>query len=189
MASRVKAFPRRQTNSVSTLPRPAHLEGAVTRSHQCLHLALAKCSGITRHTTNPPGFVPLACRPPPTSVPPHQTHHSHDQLHTCTNCVKLVYLVTTRSSSASDIILRRLWQYNIIYNNYGQVSSLCSFQSDLIFCHVHPCNNKKHYNKFQTTSGPGVGSQWFSSTTSVYRFLNNCNIYAIVSKKSTPQYG
>ena len=73
VVSHAKAFPGRPTNSDSTLPRAVHLEGGVTRSHQCLHLAFAMFSGITRHTTNHPGFGPHACHPPPPSVNTHQT--------------------------------------------------------------------------------------------------------------------
>ena len=92
VASLAKAFPGRPTNSDSTLPRAVHLEGCVNRSHQCFHFAFAKYSGITRHTTNPSGFVLHAKHPPPPSVPIHPAHHSHDQLRTCINCVYRVHL-------------------------------------------------------------------------------------------------
>ena len=38
VASRTKAFPRRPTNSGSTLPTTAHLEGSVIGCHRCPHL-------------------------------------------------------------------------------------------------------------------------------------------------------
>ena len=78
----LRPIPRRPTNSGSTLTRAAHLEGGVISCHQCLHLVLGKCGSTTRNAT--PGIVPHAYHPPPPSLP-HQTHHSHDQLHTCTN--------------------------------------------------------------------------------------------------------
>ena len=52
VASCAKAFPARLTNSNLTPPRAAHPEGDVTGCHQCFHLALGKCSGISRCVTN-----------------------------------------------------------------------------------------------------------------------------------------
>ena len=52
MASRVKAFSGKTIHSHLTLPRAAHLIGGATGCHQCLHLALGKYSGISRHATN-----------------------------------------------------------------------------------------------------------------------------------------
>ena len=47
------------------------------------HLALGMCSGISRIATNLIGFVSHAYYPPTSSMT-QTTHHSHDQLHTCT---------------------------------------------------------------------------------------------------------
>ena len=79
MASHGKVFTGKMTNASSTLPRAAHLEGDVIECHQCLHLALWKCSSISRHVTNPPSFVPNAYKSPPPSSP-HTIHHSCDQM-------------------------------------------------------------------------------------------------------------
>ena len=52
VASRAKAFPARPTNSDSTLPRAANLDGGAIGCDRCIHLAFVKCSGISRHATN-----------------------------------------------------------------------------------------------------------------------------------------
>ena len=77
VASRVKAFPGRQTNSDSTQHRTAHLDGAVIRCHQ----------RITSHTGSV--TASLDVRPTPLALfrlhtihqrhpCPHQNHQSHD---------------------------------------------------------------------------------------------------------------
>ena len=68
MASCVMAFLGRPTNSSSTLPRAAYLEGGVVRRHQCTQLALGKCSGIIQHASNPSWLCPT-CMPSITSIP------------------------------------------------------------------------------------------------------------------------
>ena len=88
VVSAVKAFPKRLTNSVTTLPRAAHMDGDVIGCDQYVHRhhsVNAMASPNMRPT--PLGFVPHAYHPPPPSQPP-PTHHSHNQL----NCDKLVCL-------------------------------------------------------------------------------------------------
>ena len=67
LASSVKALTRRSTNSGSTLPRAAHQESGSAECNKCLHLALGKCSGISRHATNPSRHC-LACLPTTTFI-------------------------------------------------------------------------------------------------------------------------
>ena len=90
VASRAKAFPGRPTNSDSTLPRVAHLDGGVIGNHHCIisHSGNATASPDMRPT---PAFSRLhtihhlhPCT--------HPTHHCHDYLHTWINCDKLVRL-------------------------------------------------------------------------------------------------
>ena len=85
VASHVKTFSEKATNSDSTLPKVAHVDDGVIVCHRCLHLALGMCSGICRHATIPLRFVPHANNPPTHPIL-HPTHHSHDKLHTCINC-------------------------------------------------------------------------------------------------------
>ena len=67
VACRAKAFPGRPTNSGSTLPRAAHLDGGVFGCHQC----------ITSHSGNAPASPDMrpnpwlypACIPFTTSIP------------------------------------------------------------------------------------------------------------------------
>ena len=75
VASRVKDFHERQTNSGSTLHRAAQLKGSVIGRHQRLHLSTGNFSCISRNATNPPSFSLQAYEP---SYPPlpHQIHHS-----------------------------------------------------------------------------------------------------------------
>ena len=77
VASRAKAFPGRQINSDSTLPRAVHLDGGVIGCHQCLPLALGKSPGISRHTTNPLALSRMYAFHHPHPCP-HPTHHFHD---------------------------------------------------------------------------------------------------------------
>ena len=67
VASRARAFPVRQTNSGSTLPRAAHLDGYVIGCHQCVisHWGCAPASPDQRPT---PWLCP-ACIPSTTSIP------------------------------------------------------------------------------------------------------------------------
>ena len=46
MASRAKAFPERSTNSDSTLPSAAHLDGGVIGCHQCITLHTGSVLGV-----------------------------------------------------------------------------------------------------------------------------------------------
>ena len=64
VASRVKAFPRRLTNSGLTLPRAAHLDGGAIG---CIHHTLSKCFDISRHAGQTPWHCP-ACLPTTTSI-------------------------------------------------------------------------------------------------------------------------
>ena len=77
VASRVKAFPASPTNSGWTQPRAVHLDGGAIGCNQCVHLALGKCSGLSRHATNPLALsgMPISHHLHPC---PHLTHHSHD---------------------------------------------------------------------------------------------------------------
>ena len=73
-----KAFSGKPTNSDSTVPRTAYLEDGVIWGHQCLHLALGKCTGIFRDVTIP-SWLCLACIPSIILHPcPIPTHHSYD---------------------------------------------------------------------------------------------------------------
>ena len=56
VASRVKAFPKRPTNTGSTIHKVVHLEGGIIWCQQFLLLALGKCSSIFRLATNPSRF-------------------------------------------------------------------------------------------------------------------------------------
>ena len=86
---RVKAFPRRPTQSGSTIPRAAHLDDGVIGSHQCLHVAPGKCSDICQHATKPFWFCPT-CLPSTTSIPA-PTQHTIAMTN-YTNCDWLVRL-------------------------------------------------------------------------------------------------
>ena len=68
VASRVKAFPRRPTNSGSTLPSAAHQDGGVIGCHQCItsHSGNATVSPDMR-TAPPPRLYP-ACIPSTTAI-------------------------------------------------------------------------------------------------------------------------
>ena len=83
--SGVKAFPRRPTNSGSTLPKAAHLDGGVIACHQCItsHLGCAPASPDMRPNPWALSHMHAIHHLHPC---PHPIHHSHDQLHTCTNC-------------------------------------------------------------------------------------------------------
>ena len=82
VASCVKAFPGRPTNSDSTIPSTVHLDGGAIACNQCIHLA---CREMLRHLPTcdqPPGFVLHAYQPPPPSQPPIQpttakTNYTH----------------------------------------------------------------------------------------------------------------
>ena len=71
------AFPGRPTNSGSTLPRTAHLDGGTIGCNQCIPHTLWKCSGISRHTTNHLALSRMLTKHQLHPCP-HPTHHSHD---------------------------------------------------------------------------------------------------------------
>ena len=74
VASRVKAFSGRPTNSDSTLHRATHIEGGVIGCHQC----------ITSHSESSPASPDM--RPTPTALSRmHAIHHIHPcpHLHPC----------------------------------------------------------------------------------------------------------
>ena len=69
VVSHIKAIPGRQTNSGSTMPRAAHMEGGVIGCHLCI----TSHSGSTSQSLNlrpTPSFVPHAYHPPPPFLPP-----------------------------------------------------------------------------------------------------------------------
>ena len=70
VASRVKAFPGRPTNSDSILPRTVHLDGGVIVCYQC----------ITSHKGNAPASLDM--RPTPMALSRmHTIHHLHPCSH------------------------------------------------------------------------------------------------------------
>ena len=84
VASHDEAFPEKLTNSDSTLPRAVQLEGGVIRRHWCI-------TSHSRSAQASPDMQPTPALSHMHTIDhlhrcPNQTHHSHDQLHTCTNC-------------------------------------------------------------------------------------------------------
>ena len=73
LVSCVKTYPGRLINSGSILARVTHLDGRVIGYHQCHHLSLGKCSGISRHAANTSWLFP-ACFPTTTSIPAPTQH-------------------------------------------------------------------------------------------------------------------
>ena len=106
LVSRDKAFPGRPTNSGSILPRAVHLEGGVIGCHYriTLHWGSAPTCSDMRPT---PWLVMHAYLPPPPSLPHQPTIAitNYTQAPTVSNPSAF-----HTSSSASDIILRRLWR-------------------------------------------------------------------------------
>ena len=100
VASRAKAFPRILTNSGSTLPGAAHLDGDVIGCHQCI--TWKSGGALASPTCDQTPWPCPACMPFTTSIPvPTQpTIAMTNYIHAST-VIKL-----SASSSASEIILR-----------------------------------------------------------------------------------
>ena len=96
MASCDKAFSGRPTNSGSTQPGTAHLDGGVIGCHQCLHLAFVMCSSISRHSTSPLGFVP--CIPSSTAI-----HDATQPTIAMSNCTHSLNVTNSSASGHSEI--------------------------------------------------------------------------------------
>ena len=67
----------RPTNSGSTLPRTAQLDGGAIGCNQCIPHTLWKCSGNSRHTTNHLALSRMLIKHQLHPFP-HLTHHCHD---------------------------------------------------------------------------------------------------------------
>ena len=96
----IKVFPRRSSQSCASGRRS-------DRVSSMYHLALRKCFGISRHTIIPTGLAPHACDLPHTTLPP--PNQSLSWLTTHMRQLWQTLLPSTSNSSASLIILRRLW--------------------------------------------------------------------------------
>ena len=70
VASRVKALSGRPTNSGSSLPRAAHLDGGVIGCHRCITSNSGNAPASHDISTTPLGFVPHAYHTPSPSMPP-----------------------------------------------------------------------------------------------------------------------
>ena len=77
VASRARTFPGRPTNCDSTLPRAAHLDSGAIGCNQCIHIALGKCSGISRLVCYPMALSRMLTDHHLNPCP-HPTNHSHD---------------------------------------------------------------------------------------------------------------
>ena len=102
VASSAKAFHGRPTNPDSTLPAAAYVEGGVIEYHQCLNLAIGKCSDIFQHANNPswlnPAWLPSTTSIPATTQPTIAiTTYAH--------------VPTVTNSSAFHAQLKRFWHH------------------------------------------------------------------------------